>query len=47
MIVTILQLILCNPQMLEWMREQAQKSDTPIDDIGIKVLEILLCNQKG
>lgn len=45
-IVQILRLILCNQEMLAWLEEQAAKTNTPIDDMMVGVLKLLLCGQK-
>jgi len=41
-ILEILRLIVCG-DVLEWLRQQAEKSETPIDDLGVELLEKLLC----
>jgi hypothetical protein len=46
MIVTILRLILCNPQMLEWLEAEAQKTDTPVDDTILAILKLALCKNQ-
>lgn len=39
----ILRLVLCNASLLTWLKSEAAKSETPIDDTAIKVVEMLLC----
>ena len=46
LIIYILRLILCNQATLSWLKEQAEKSDTPIDDYMVNIIEQLLCPQK-
>lgn len=42
-IIYILRLVLCNESMLVWLREEAKKSATPIDDTAVAIVEMLLC----
>ncbi len=42
-IVYILRLVLCNDAILTWLREEAKKSATPIDDTAVALIEMLLC----
>lgn len=42
-VLVILRMVLCNDKMLTWLKEQAKKSDTPIDDTGVRILELILC----
>ena len=42
----ILRLILCNPATLPWLKDQAKKSDTMIDDHMVEIVELLLCPEK-
>lgn len=42
-IMYILRLLLCNTEMLEWLKKQAKVSNTPIDDMAIDIIEMLLC----
>lgn len=39
----ILRLVLCNQTLLGWLKSEAAKSETPIDDTAIKVVEMILC----
>ena len=43
MILYVLRLILCNTKTSEWLKAQAKKTDTPIDDYAIGLIEYLLC----
>jgi hypothetical protein len=45
-IIQILKLIFCNHEVMTWLEEQAAKTSTPIDDVAIRVLKLLLCDQK-
>lgn len=45
-VIYILRLVLCNPQFLAWLKEQAKKTDTPIDDTAVALIEVLLCPGK-
>jgi hypothetical protein len=45
-IIQILRLILCNNEMMAWLEEQAAKTNTPVDDVMVGVLKLLLCGQK-
>ncbi len=42
-IIYILGLVLCNETMLAWLREEAKKTATPIDDTAVSIIEMLLC----
>lgn len=42
----ILRLILCNKTMLDWLKAEAAKTSTPIDDTAIKIIEALLCGSE-
>ena len=46
LIIYILRLILCDPAILAWLKEQAKKTDSPIDDYMVEIIESLLCPQK-
>ena len=46
LIVYILRLILCDPATLAWLKEQAKKTDSPIDDYTVEIIEALLSPQK-
>lgn len=39
----ILRMILCSGPVLPWLKEEAKKSDTPIDDTAIRIIEGVLC----
>ncbi len=39
-------MILCNDEMLSWLKAEAKKTETPIDDTAVEIVEMLLC-QKG
>lgn len=39
----ILKLVLCNAQVMKWLKAEAAKSETPIDDTAVKIVEFLLC----
>ena len=42
-IIIILRLILCNEEILTWLKAEAKKTSTPIDDTTIMIVEMLLC----
>lgn len=42
-ILVFLRLILCRPEVIKWLREEAKKSTTPIDDIAVSIIVKLLC----
>lgn len=45
MIIGILRMVLCNDEMMDWMEKEAKKSTTPIDDIAVKMVGMLLCGK--
>ena len=45
-IVYILRLVLCNDRILIWLKEQAKKTETPLDDISVTIIEMLLCSKE-
>jgi hypothetical protein len=45
-IVYFLRLILCNPEILNWLKTEAAKSSTPIDDYAVQAISALLCPSK-
>lgn len=40
-ILTVLRFVL-NDKLLVWLKEQAKKTDTPIDDTAVAIIEFLL-----
>ncbi len=42
-IVYILRLVLCNDEMIKWLKAEAAKTGTPIDDTAVAIIEMLLC----
>lgn len=42
-VIYILRMVLCNEAILSWLREEAKKSATPIDDTAVSIVEMLLC----
>jgi len=44
-ILYILRLIFCNSDVLAWLKEQAKKSDSKIDDYMVEIIESLLCTK--
>lgn len=45
-IVYLIRAILCNEQLQKWLREEAKKTNTPIDDLALDALDALLCGDK-
>ena len=45
MIIGILRMLLCNDEMMAWMEKESSKSSTPIDDIAVKLIGMLLCGK--
>jgi hypothetical protein len=41
----LLRLVLCNEKLLSWLKAEAAKTDTPVDDTAVKVLEFVLCGE--
>lgn len=41
-IVAIVRMLLCDPVVKKWMETMAKDSSTPIDDVGVSVLYMLL-----
>jgi|GEM_PF-6386978 len=42
-ILYILRLVLCSDETLKWLKAEAAKTDTPIDDTAVAIVEMLLC----
>ena len=42
----ILRLVLCNERVVAWLREEAEKTSTPIDNIAIDVIQYVLCGRE-
>ena len=46
-IVMILRAILCQPDLKTWLQKQAQVSDTPIDDLALRIIyDLLSCDKE-
>lgn len=43
----ILRFVLCNEKMLTWLKTEAAKTETPVDDTTVRVVEMLLCGSDG
>lgn len=46
LVLYLLRLLLCNNEIVTWMKEQAQKSETPIDDNIVAGIQYLLCPER-
>lgn len=44
-VLYILGFVLCNEKTLAWLKAEAKKSETPIDDTTIAIIEMLLCSK--
>lgn len=42
----ILRFVLCNKSILDWLKAEAAKTGTPIDDTAVKLIEALLCGSE-
>lgn len=46
-IVMIMRAIFCDPDLRAWLEKQAQATDTPIDNLAVKIVYLLLtCDDK-
>ena len=45
-VLFILRLVLCNEKVVAWLREEATKTTTPIDNIAIDVVQHVLCGRE-
>ena len=46
-IVMILRAVFCDPDLRAWLEKQAQATDTPIDNLAVKIVYMLLtCNEE-
>jgi hypothetical protein len=43
----ILRLVLCNEKMLAWLKAEAAKTETPIDDTAIRLIEMVVCSSES
>ena len=41
-VLGIIKMILCNPDVKKWIEDQAAHTSTPIDNLAVKVLYLLL-----
>lgn len=41
-VLGIVKMILCNPDVRKWIEDQAAHTTTPIDNLAVKVLYLLL-----
>ena len=41
-VLGIIRMILCNPDVRKWIEDQATHTSTPIDNLAVKVLYLLL-----
>ena len=41
-VLGIIKMILCNPDVRKWIEDQAANTSTPIDNLAVKVLYLLL-----
>ena len=46
LILYLVRLLLCNSEVIAWLKEQAQKSETPIDDTMLQGIQYLLCPER-
>jgi hypothetical protein len=46
MILYFVRLLLCNEPFIKWLKEEASKSSTPIDDYAVEAVFTLLCQTK-
>lgn len=42
----LLRFVLCNEKLMTWLRTEAAKSETPIDDTAVKIIEWTLCGSE-
>lgn len=42
----LLKMLLCNPSMIAFLRAEAAKTSTPIDDTAVDIIVSLLCDAK-
>lgn len=45
-VLYILGFVLCNEKMLTWLKAEAKKTETPIDDTAIAIIEMFLCQKE-
>jgi hypothetical protein len=47
-VLGIIKMILCNPEVKKWIEDQAAHTSTPIDNLAVKILYLLLgCGGRG
>lgn len=46
MILYFVRLLICNEAFMQWLKAEAVKSSTPIDDYAVEALFTLLCSAK-
>lgn len=42
-VIKILQAILCDPTIMAWLEAEAKKTETPIDDMALTMIKMMLC----
>lgn len=47
LVITILRAILCEKDIKKWLIEQAEKSETPLDNVAVGVLYMILTCEQG
>jgi len=46
-VLGIIKMILCNPDVRKWIEDKAGSTSTPIDDLAVKILYLLLGCGRG
>lgn len=46
LIIAILRTILCRPELKKWLENEAGKTGTPIDNVALMVIYLLLSCEK-
>lgn len=42
----ILRMVICSGPILPWLKAEAAKSETPIDDTAVRIIEGVLCGSE-